>query len=97
MSQKPSSRVVYLIIFGSLLVLTGLTVWVAYQPLGGWHTPIALTIAVTKTTLVVLFFMHVLHSTRLVSVVIFSAVFMFALLWSLTLIDYYTRGWLKPV
>ena len=40
------------------MALTAATVWAAFQHLGVWNTPVALTIAVTKALLVALIFMH---------------------------------------
>ena len=45
-------------VFGSLLVLTGLTVTVSYVDLGNLNLYLALAIAAVKASLVVLFFMH---------------------------------------
>ena len=56
---------VYYIIFGILMLCTYLTVQIAFFDLGRLNTVAALTIAVFKATLVVLFFMHVKYSTRL--------------------------------
>jgi cytochrome c oxidase subunit 4 len=53
----------------------------------------ALTIAVLKATLVVLFFMHVKYSTRLTWLVIAGSVFWLGILLALTFSDYLTRGW----
>lgn len=44
-------------VFGGLIVLTILTVAVAYVPLGPLNVPVAIAIAAAKATLVVLFFM----------------------------------------
>jgi len=49
---------ILLAVFGGLLSLTGLTVGVAYLPLGPLDVPVAIAIAATKAILVVLFFMH---------------------------------------
>lgn len=51
--------------FVILMILMVLTVWVAGFDLGWLNIPIAATIAVTKATLVVLFFMGVKYGTRL--------------------------------
>ena len=56
---------VYVIVFFALLVGTAATVWASYVDLGLWNPIIALAIACTKATLVVLFFMHVKYSTKL--------------------------------
>ena len=84
---------VYFGIFGALMILTMVTVAVSRIDLGAWNTPIALSIAVIKATLVILFFMHVIHSTRLTWVVIISSLMWLALLFALTFADYLTRGW----
>ena len=47
------------------MVLTAVTVWVANLDLGRWNAIVALSIAVLKATLVVLYFMHVRYSSRL--------------------------------
>ncbi|HEV8134893.1 MAG TPA: cytochrome C oxidase subunit IV family protein [Pyrinomonadaceae bacterium] len=93
---------VYLTIFVVLLVGTGLTVLAAfhdftYHAFGkeiALNAVIALTIAVTKATFVVLYFMHVRYSSKLVWMIVTSALFWMAIMFSLTLADYWTRGWL---
>ena len=84
---------VYFGIFAALMILTAVTVAVSRVDLGSLNTPIALAIAVIKATLVILFFMHVIHSTRLTWVVIISSFMWLALLFVLTFADYLTRGW----
>ena len=54
---------------------------------------VALTIAVFKATLVVLFFMHVKYSTRLTWAVVLGSVFWLGILLVLTFSDYLTRAW----
>lgn len=46
------------IILGFLLLLTGVTVGVSYLDLGFFNVPVALGVACTKVTLVLLYFMH---------------------------------------
>jgi cytochrome c oxidase subunit 4 len=92
-SEHIVSPRVYVGVFMVLMVLTALTVFAATVDLGMWNTPVALVIAVTKAVFVVLFFMHVKYSSRLVALAIGGGV-----LWLLTLIagvtaDYLTRGW----
>jgi len=82
----------YFVIFGSLMVLTVTTVFVSSLELGMLHTPVALSIAVLKATLVVLFFMHVLHSPKLTVIVVLGSVFWLTIMLMLTLSDYLTRG-----
>ena len=97
MSEHIVSVRVYVTIFLVLLVGTALTVLAAFQDFP-WqlNTIVALTIAVTKATFVVLYFMHVRYSTRLVWVIVASALFWMAILFALTFSDYWTRGWLSP-
>ncbi len=86
---------VYLVIFLALMLGTGLTVVAAFRDFPGpLNAVIALTIAVIKATLVVLYFMHVRHSPRLIRLVIAAALFWMALLFALTISDYSTRSWL---
>ncbi len=86
---------IYVTIFLALLLGTGLTVWAGLQDFPGpLNVVIALTIAVIKATLVVLYFMHARYSSRLIWVVFTSALFWLAILFALTLNDYWTRDWL---
>jgi len=87
------SPLVYVVIFFTLLVGTALTVWASYVDLGVWNPIIALAIACTKATLVVLFFMHVKYSSKLTKLTVASGVFMFLVLISMTLSDYISRAW----
>ena len=85
---------VYLAVFAALMLGTVLTVWVAHFDLGPLSTVVALTIAVTKATLVVLYFMHVKYSTRLIPVVAAGGAFFLLILFAITMSDYLSRGWL---
>jgi len=87
------SPVVYLTIVLALFVGTALTVWVSFIDLGPWNPVIALAIACTKATLVVLFFMHVKYSTKLTKLTIVCGVFIVLGLISMTLADYISRAW----
>ncbi len=87
---------IYVTIFLALLVGTALTVMAAFVDFP-WqlNTIVAMTIATTKATLVVLYFMHVRYSTRLVWVIVAAALFWMGILFALTLADFYTRPWLS--
>ena len=85
---------VYFSVFSALMGLTLLTVGAAFLDLGPANTFVALAIAVVKSTLVILYFMHVKGNTKLVPVVILSGVFFLLLLFLLLAADYGTRGWL---
>lgn len=93
MSEHIVSVRVYITIFLVLLVGTALTVWAAFVDFPyGLNTVIAMTIAVTKATFVVLYFMHVRYSARLVWVIVGSALLWMAILFAFTFADYLTRG-----
>lgn len=94
MSEHIVQLKVYVTIFLALLVGTTLTVWAGFRDFPGQlNVIIALTIAVIKATLVVLYFMHVRYGSRLVWLVFASALFWLAILFALTLSDYWTRDW----
>jgi cytochrome c oxidase subunit 4 len=84
---------IYFGVFFALMIFTILTVWISTINLGILNTPVALGIAVVKATLVILFFMHVIHSTRLTWVVIIASFLWLAMLFVLTFADYLTRAW----
>ena len=87
---------VYLLIFFCLLVGTALTVAAAHVEMGWLNTPVALAIAIFKASLVLLFFMHVKYSDRMVWVFSGAGFFWLLLLLVLTMQDYMSRGWDSP-
>ena len=93
MSGHVSPKSTYYTIFGALLVLTATTVGVAFLNLGRLNFPVAISIAILKATLVVLFFMHAKYSSRLTKLVIGGAFFFLMCLFGLTMTDYMSRGW----
>jgi len=93
MSGHISPKSTYYAIFGALMVLTAITVGVAFIHLGSLNFPVALAIAITKATLVILFFMHVKYSSRLTKMIVGMAFFFLAILLTLTMTDYMSRGW----
>lgn len=98
MSEHIVQPRVYTTIFLALLVGTGLTVVAARIDFPGpLNVIVALTIAVVKATLVILYFMHVRYSARLIWLVIGSALFWLAIMFALTISDYWTRTWLPPL
>lgn len=89
----------YLLVLAALLVLTALTVAASFYDLGGGrlhyaNAAVAITIAVAKATLVVLYFMHVRYSSRLTWVFVGAGVFWLLILIALTLSDVFTRQWI---
>ncbi|HYK22380.1 MAG TPA: cytochrome C oxidase subunit IV family protein [Pyrinomonadaceae bacterium] len=85
---------IYLTIFLVLLAGTALTVFAAFVDFP-WqlNTIVALTIATVKATFVVLYFMHLRYSSRLVWVILAAALFWMGILFALTFSDYRTRAW----
>jgi len=94
MAEHVIPRKVYFSVFVALLVLTGVTVWIANINLKALNAIVALTIAVVKGTLVVLYFMHVRYSSRLTWVFVAAGFFWLGIMVALTLSDYITRGWI---
>jgi len=82
----------YLLVFAALVVLTIVTWGVALVDFGWANDVIALTIAVTKMLLVILFFMHVRHSTRLTKLTALAGFLWLAIMLLVTMSDYLTRG-----
>ena len=93
MSGHISPKSTYYTVFGTLMVLTGLTIGVAFIHLGSLNFPVALGIAIAKASLVILFFMHVKYSSRLTKMVVGMSFFFLAIMFGLTLTDYMSRGW----
>jgi len=82
----------YYTIFGILMVMTALTVFAAFHHLGVFNFPVAIGIAITKATLVVLFFMHAKYSSRLTKLFVGMSFFFLVIMFALTLTDYMSRG-----
>lgn len=93
----------YVAVFLTLIVLTIATTGIAFLDLGGislphghrldFNTVAALTIAVAKMTLVILFFMHVKYGSGLTRIVIFAGFLWLAIMVAITMADELTRGW----
>ena len=92
MSGHVSPKSTYYAIFGALMVLTAVTVGVAFLNLGMMNFPVAIAIAVTKATLVILFFMHAKYSSTLTKMFVGTAFFFLFILLALTMTDYLSRG-----
>jgi cytochrome c oxidase subunit IV len=83
----------YFIVYLALLVLLVLTVAVAYVHLDGWSVVLALTIAIIKALLVILYFMHVRYSDWLTWLFAGAGFLWLGILLVLTISDYLSRGW----
>jgi len=99
MSQEHAPHVhvtplwIYFAVFFALAIGTILTWAASTVDLGMWNTPIALAIATVKAVLVILFFMHVIHSTRLTWVIVIASFLWVATMFVLIFADYLTRHW----
>jgi cytochrome c oxidase subunit IV len=88
---------VYVRIWAALLALLLLTWGLAQINLGSFNVVVALGIAMTKMFLVILFFMHVRHSSRLTWLFVAAGFIWLAIMVDLTLSDYLSRrGWQRP-
>jgi len=87
----------YFTIFAALMICTFLTVVAAKidlnQYFSGLNIIVALTIAVFKASLVVLFFMHAKYSPKRTQLVIIASVFWLAIMLFMTMSDYVSRSW----
>lgn len=82
----------YVAVYAALLVLTAVTTLVAFVDLGPLNNVVAVGIAVTKALLVILVFMHVKWSPRLIPLAAAAGFFWLIHLLGGTLSDYLTRG-----
>jgi cytochrome c oxidase subunit 4 len=87
------SPVTYAIIFAALLIGTAITIGASYIDMGQWNPVIAIAIACAKATLVVLFFMHIKYSSKLMKLTVGAGLFTFLVLVGMSLSDYFTRAW----
>ena len=84
----------YVVVFGALLGLTFLTILAANFDLGGvLNEVVAVGIAAGKAALVVLFFMHVRHSTPLMRIVVSAGFVFFSIMVLFTMGDFASRDW----
>lgn len=91
MSSHVVPRKIYFIIWASLLLLLLLTWGIAQFNLGPFNAVAALTIAVAKMLLVILYFMHVRYSERRTWVFVAAGFVWLLIMIYLTLTDYLTR------
>jgi cytochrome c oxidase subunit 4 len=87
-------KLLYYAVFGALVVGTVLTVVAAKIDMGPFNNVVMLTIAIAKATLVILYFMHVRWGSRLTWVIVASSFFWLLILFTFTMMDYMSRGWI---
>ncbi|HTT00676.1 MAG TPA: hypothetical protein VMG11_01195 [Steroidobacteraceae bacterium] len=82
----------YVIAWIVLLVLLGLSIVGAYQPLGAWHALLSFGIAATQTAIVFIVFMKLRGRPHLKWLFAAAGFFWLLFLFSLSAIDYATRN-----
>ena len=78
---------VYLKIGATLIILTGLTVWIAGLDFGAYNLLLAMVIAATKASLVALYFMHLKYDNKLYSIFFVAGIFCLAVFIIITMFD----------
>ncbi len=81
----------YFLVGWALFALFLLTVGAAYIDLGPFNIVVAMTIAIVKAVLVILFFMHVRYGSKVTWVFAGAGFFWLLILFILTMSDYLTR------
>jgi cytochrome c oxidase subunit IV len=94
MSEQVVNPKIYIWTCIALLVLLAVTWSIAYVNLGPFNLIVALAVSITKAIVIALFFMHIRGSSRLLKLAAVAGVMWLLILISLTLSDYFTRGWL---
>jgi len=94
MSEHIIEKKIYYTVFGSLMALLGATVALAYIHLGKLNMVAAVSIAVIKAVLIILYFMHVRYSSRLLWIFVCAGFFWLGIMFALSFSDFLTRGWL---
>lgn len=88
----------YYIVFAALMVLMVMTVGARFVDFGSViNVMIAMGIAIAKTVLIVLYFMHVRYNTPLTKVFAATGFVFLLILFVLTMADYLSRNWPPPV
>lgn len=92
--HQPVAAKIYYRVWMVLLLLLAVTIGSAFFQLGALGVALNLAIAAAKALLITLFFMHLRYSKRLNWLAAGAGFFWLIILFSLTLSDYLTRGWL---
>jgi cytochrome c oxidase subunit 4 len=80
-------------VYAALMVLLAATAGASFLPPGWWSTPISLSIAIAKASLVFVVFMRLRNQPGLVRVFALAGFFWLAILIILSLSDFLTRAW----
>ncbi len=87
----------YWVVFGALLVFTGLTYAVSFADLGPAALPVAMLVACVKASLVCTFFMHLKYDERFNVLVFLSSIFFMLVFFAFTMMDVTTRAIIHPI
>ena len=82
------------LVCAALLVLTGVSIGLAYLGLGGWSPLASLLIAAVQAVLIGAYYMRIRYASGLPRLVVVAALLWFVILLVGTLDDVLTRGWL---
>ncbi len=85
---------IYFAVFLTLIAMTWVTTWVSTVDLGRLNIFVALSIAIFKASLVILFFMHVKYGTRLTKMIVLAGLYWLILLLFIAMADLWTRTWM---
>jgi cytochrome c oxidase subunit 4 len=85
---------IYVAVFLALIALTWVTAFVSTIDLGRLNIFVALSIAIFKASLVILFFMHVKYGTRLTKMIVLAGLYWLILLLFIAMADLWTRNWM---
>ncbi len=91
MSQHVIPQKVYYLVFVTLILLTLVTVDVAFYNFGFLNIYIAMGIATVKATIVALYFMHLRYNPRLTWLFAGAGILWLFIMFVLTIADYITR------
>jgi cytochrome c oxidase subunit 4 len=95
-TAAPPRLATYFTVYALLLAGLAATVAVSYVHLGPFNVALMLAIAFFKAALVVLYFMHVRESPRLIWLAAAAGLIWLAIMMGFMLSDYMTRDWLPP-
>lgn len=93
MSHRSGAVTIYYVVYVVLLVLLSMTVEASRHDLRHLNFAVALLIAAVKAICIAWFFMHVRQGTPLVKLVVAASLIWLAIMFSLSLADYWTRDW----
>lgn len=94
-SEKPTAGV-YWVVFAALTLLLVATVVADQFNFGAGNLIVAMVIAVAKAGLIAVFFMHLRNSDATLRIAAAASLLWLAVLVTLTMADYATRGWDEP-